>query len=53
MMHWVEPMMWALCRLLANVMTFVGLIGLLFCAGRGLIWFTDKVLEEEYHHDED
>lgn len=53
MMQWVEPMMWGFCRIISDAMTFIGLIGLLYFAGRGLIWFTNKTIEEEYRHDED
>lgn len=53
MMHWIEPFMWTLYRNLGNTMTAIGLLGLLYFAGRGLIWFTNKVIEEEYRNDED
>lgn len=53
MLLWVEPMMWTLCRILADAMTAAGLTGLLYFAGRGLVWLTDKIIEEEYSHDED
>lgn len=47
MFTWVGPMMWTFCHIVANTMTFIGLAGLLFFAGRGLIWVTDKITEME------
>ena len=45
MMLWVEPMMWALCRMLAFTMQLVGLLGLMGYALIGLMYITDKILE--------
>lgn len=47
MFTWVGPMMWAFCRIVANTMTFIGLSGLLFFTGRGLVWVTDKIIDME------
>ena len=47
MLKWVTPMMWQYCRIVGNVMTFVGLSGLLCFAGYGLVWMTNKMCEEE------
>lgn len=45
MMQWVEPFMWALCRVLAYVLQLVGLLGLMGFALIGLVNITDKLSE--------
>ena len=57
-MHWLESFMWTMCRVYADVGTFIGLIGLLYFAVRGMIWFSDMLVytleyKEEDHDDED
>lgn len=47
MLKWVEPMMWGLCRLLGDTLTFIGLTGLLVLTGHGLMWAIDKIVNEE------
>lgn len=47
MMKWVYPMMWGFYDLLADTMTTIGLLGLLYCAGRGLMWVCDRIIEME------
>lgn len=50
-MHIVERIMWALVRLLGNTFTAVGLVGLLLLTGKGLMWLTDRIInEEEMNH---
>ena len=46
-MAWVEPFMWGFCQNLGNTMTAVGLLGLLYFAGRRLMWVCDRIIEME------
>ena len=46
-MHIVERIVWAFVWLLGNTFTAIGLIGLLCFAGKGLMWFTDRITNEE------
>lgn len=52
MLLWVEPMMWALCRILGTTMTAVGLIGLLFFTGHGLIRATEYLIDKEVSNED-
>ena len=46
-MSWVEPFMWGFCRFIGDTMTAISLLGLLYFAGRGLMWVFDKIIETE------
>jgi len=46
-MAWVGPFMWWLCDALGTTMILTGLSGLLYLAGRGLMWVCDKIIDEE------
>lgn len=45
MMLWVEPFMWAMCRVLAYALQLIGLGGLLVFAAHGLMRIIDWLSE--------
>lgn len=45
MMLWVEPFMWAMCRVLAYALQLIGLGGLLVFAAHGFMKIIDRILE--------
>ena len=47
MLLWVEPLLWELGRIAGNILTFIGLTGLLLLAGHGLVGATEYIIDKE------
>lgn len=51
MLLWVEPTIWAFCNWLGNALMTIGLIGLVFSVGHGLISATEYIIDKEENHE--
>ena len=52
MFTWVAPMMWAISRIVGNILTAIGVSGLAYIAGRALVGITYKVIEEDFDNED-